>query len=85
MNAEPPEPTRLGEMPWLQPYPDALLDDLADSAPGPEAVIEAQEATSLAFITALQLLLPRQRAVLIRDVLGYRANEVAAMLDSSSC
>ena len=48
-------------------------------------MIEDQEATSLAFITALQLLLPRQRAVLIRDVLGYRANEVAAMLDSSSC
>ncbi len=83
-NAEPPEPTRMGEVPWLQPYPDALLDDLADSAPGPDAVIEAQEATSLAFITALQLLPPRQRAVLIlRDVLGYRASEVAAMLDSS--
>ncbi len=79
-----PEPSRLGEVPWLQPYPDALLDDVADSAPGLEAVIEAREATSLAFITALQLLPPRQRAVLIlRDVLGYRASEVAAMLDSS--
>ncbi len=79
---EPPEPTRFGEMPWLQPYPDMLLDDIADHAPGPEAVIEAREAISLAFVTALQLLPPRQRAVLIlRDVLGYRASEVAAILD----
>jgi RNA polymerase sigma-70 factor (TIGR02960 family) len=79
---EPPEPTRLGDVPWLQPYPDVLLDDVAATAPGPEAVIETREATSLAFITALQLLPPRQRAVLIlRDVLGYRAAEVADMLD----
>lgn len=79
---EPPDPTRLGEMPWLQPYPDMLLDDIADSAPGPEAVIEAREAISLAFVTALQLLPPRQRAVLIlRDVLGYRASEAATMLE----
>ena len=79
---EPPEPTRFGEMPWLQPYPDMLFDDIADHAPGPEAVIEAREAISLAFVTALQLLPPRQRAVLIlRDVLGYRASEVAAILD----
>lgn len=79
---KPPEPTRFGEMPWLQPYPDMLLDDIPDHAPGPEAVIEAREAISLAFVTALQLLPPRQRAVLIlRDVLGYRASEVAAILD----
>ncbi len=79
---KPPEPTRFGAMPWLQPYPDMLLDDIADHAPGPEAVIEAREAISLAFVTALQLLPPRQRAVLIlRDVLGYRASEVAAILD----
>jgi RNA polymerase sigma-70 factor (ECF subfamily) len=81
---EPPEPTRLGEVTWLQPYPDVLLDDLPDSAPGPDVVIEQREATSLAFVTALQLLPPRQRAVLIlRDVLGYRASEVAAMLRST--
>jgi len=72
------------EIPWFQPYPDAQLDDIADNAPGPEAVIEAREAISLAFVTALQLLPPRQRAVLIlRDVLGYRANEVAAMLEAT--
>jgi RNA polymerase sigma-70 factor (ECF subfamily) len=79
---EPPEPSRLSEVFWLQPYPDALLDDLTDPAPGPEARFESREATSLAFVAALQLLPPRQRAVLIlRDVLGYRAREVAEMLD----
>jgi RNA polymerase sigma-70 factor, ECF subfamily len=84
VDIKPPEPTRLGEVPWLQPYPDALLEDLPDTAPGPEAVVLSREATSLAFVTALQLLPPRQRAVLIlRDVLGYRASEVAVMLDST--
>ena len=78
---EPPSPTRHGEVPWLTPYPDDLLE-LPDPAPGPEAVVESHEATSLAFVTALQLLPPKQRAVLIlRDVLGYRAAEVATMLD----
>ncbi len=81
---EPPEPSRVSEIFWLQPYPDVLLDDPTDPAPGPEARMESREATSLAFIAALQLLPPRQRAVLVlRDVLGYRAREVAAMLDSS--
>ena len=60
---EPPEPTRLGEVVWLEPYPDVLLEGLPDAAPGPEARYEASEAISLAFITALQLLPPRQRAV----------------------
>ncbi len=79
-----PEPSRLGEISWLEPYPDVLLEGLADSAPGPEARYEATEAVSLAFITALQLLPPRQRAVLIlRDVLGFHAREAAQMLDSS--
>ncbi len=82
--ADPPPPTRLGEVTWLEPYPDLLLEGLADSAPGPEARYEAREAISLAFITALQLLPPRQRAVLIlRDVLGFRASEVAGMLDTT--
>ena len=60
---DPPEPTRLGDVPWLEPYPDLLLDQLTGTEPGPEARYEATEAISLAFITALQLLPPRQRAV----------------------
>jgi RNA polymerase sigma-70 factor (ECF subfamily) len=76
-----PEPTRLGEVLWLQPYPDALLAGLADQAPGPEARYESREAISLAFVTAVQLLPPNQRAVLLlRDVLGYRASETAELL-----
>lgn len=77
----PPDPTRLGEVLWLQPYPDALLDGPADPAPGPEARYESREAISLAFVTAVQLLPPNQRAVLLlRDVLGYRASETAELL-----
>ncbi|WP_369244927.1 sigma-70 family RNA polymerase sigma factor [Streptomyces sp. R41] len=76
-----PEPTRLGEVPWLQPYPDALLEGLPDQAPGPEARYESREAISLAFVTSVQLLPPNQRAVLLlRDVLGYRAKETAELL-----
>ena len=79
----PPPPTHRGEVPWLTPYPDELLD-VPDPAPGPEAVVESHEATSLAFVTALQLLPPKQRAVLIlRDVLGYRAAETAEVLDTT--
>ena len=81
---EPPEPTRLGEVPWLQPYPDALLEDVVASLPSPEARYEQTESISLAFVTALQLLPPRQLAVLVlRDVLGFHADEVAAMLDAT--
>ncbi len=80
----PPEPTRLGEVPWLQPYPDVLLEGLSDQAPGPEARYESREAISLAFVTAVQLLPPNQRAVLLlRDVLGYRASETAELLGLS--
>jgi RNA polymerase sigma-70 factor (TIGR02960 family) len=80
--ATPPEPTRLGEVTWLEPYPDLLLEGLADAAPGPEARYEAREAISLAFVTAVQRLPPRQRAVLIlRDVLGYAASEAAGILE----
>ena len=80
----PPEPTRLGELPWLEPCPDALLEGVADSAPGPEARYETTESVSLAIITALQLLPPRQRAALIlRDVLGFHASETARILDTS--
>jgi RNA polymerase sigma-70 factor (TIGR02960 family) len=81
---EPPEPTRLGEVVWLEPYPDALLEGAINVPLGPEARFEQTEAISLAFVTALQVLPPRQLAVLIlRDVLGFHANEVAGMLDSS--
>ncbi|MDP4504205.1 sigma-70 family RNA polymerase sigma factor [Nonomuraea turcica] len=77
----PPELSRRGEVLWLQPYPDVLLDGLPDQAPGPEARYESREAISLAFVTAVQLLPPNQRAVLLlRDVLGYRASEAAELL-----
>jgi len=80
--ANTPEPTRLGEVLWLEPLPESALEGLADGAPGPEAQYEASEAISLAFVTVLQLLPPRQRAVLIlRDVLGYPAREAAELLD----
>jgi RNA polymerase sigma-70 factor (TIGR02960 family) len=83
-NVEPPEPTRLGEVVWLEPFPDALLEGAIDAPLGPEARYEQTEAISLAFVTALQILPPRQLAVLIlRDVLGFHANEVADMLDST--
>jgi RNA polymerase sigma-70 factor (TIGR02960 family) len=78
---EPPEPTRLGEVVWLEPYPDALL---ADATSGPESRNEAREAVSLAVITAMQLLPPRQRAALILgDVLDFSAREVAEILDTT--
>jgi RNA polymerase sigma-70 factor (ECF subfamily) len=72
---DPIEPTRLGEVVWLEPYPDALV---------PETQYETSETISLAFITTLQLLPPRQRAVLVlRDVLGFHADEVADTLDTT--
>jgi RNA polymerase sigma-70 factor (ECF subfamily) len=78
------EPTRLGEVVWLEPFPDALLDGVIDVPLGPEARYEQTESISLAFVTALQVLPPRQLAVLIlRDVLGFHAKEVADMLDST--
>lgn len=79
-DVEPPEPTSLGEIVWLQPIPDSYLDD----ALGPETRYEQTESISLAFITALQLLPPRQVAVLVlRDVLGFHAAEVAEMLNAT--
>ena len=81
---EPPEPTRRVDPMWLEPYPDFLLEGLADSAPGPEARYELSESVGLAFMVALQHLPPRQRAALVlRDVLGFHTVEVAEMLDSS--
>ena len=83
-SVQPPEPTRLGEIVWLEPYPDALLEGGIDVPLGPEARYEQTEAISLAFVTALQVLPPRQVAVLVlRDVLGFHADEVADMLDTT--
>ena len=82
---QPPEPTRIGEVVWLEPLPDAFLEGAIDAPLGPEARYEQTESISLAFVTALQLLPPRQLAVLVlRDVLGFHANEVAEMLDSTT-
>jgi RNA polymerase sigma-70 factor (ECF subfamily) len=81
---QPPEPTCLGEVAWLEPYPDILVEGAMAAPSGPETRYAQLEAISLAFVTRLQLLPARQRAALIlRDVLGYRASEVAEMLDSS--
>lgn len=81
---QPPEPTRLGEVVWLEPFPDTLLEGAAGAPLGPEARYEQHESVSLAFVTALQVLPPRQVAVLLlRDVLGFPAAEVAGMLDAT--
>jgi RNA polymerase sigma-70 factor (ECF subfamily) len=74
----------MAEVPWLQPYPDRLLDEVADTAEGPEASIVAKETIELAFLAAIQHLPARQRAALLaRDVLGWSAKETAELLDAS--
>lgn len=80
-----PRPATGGEVPWLQPYPDRLLDDLpADDADEPENVAVARETIELAYLVAVQHLAPRPRAVLIlRDVLGWPARDVANLLGDS--
>jgi RNA polymerase sigma-70 factor, ECF subfamily len=81
---DPPPGFRLGAATWAEPLPDAFVETLPAGAPGPDARYEAREAIGLAFVTALQLLPARQRAVLVlRDVLGFRAAEVAAVLETS--
>ena len=80
----PPPPTRLREPLWLEPYPDVLLEQVPDNSPLPDARYERREAIGLAFVAGLQRLPPRQRAVLVlRDVLGFRAAEVAGMLGAT--
>ena len=69
------------EVPWLQPYPERLLEEVAASEDGPDATLIARETTELAFLAAIQYLPPRQRAVLIlRDILEWSAAETAASL-----
>ncbi|HXE46308.1 MAG TPA: RNA polymerase subunit sigma-70 [Conexibacter sp.] len=80
----PPQPTRYDEPSWLEPCPDMLLDAIPDAAPGPEARYDTKEAVGLSFVAGLQHLPPNQRAALVlRDVLGFRAGEVAEMLDTT--
>jgi RNA polymerase sigma-70 factor (ECF subfamily) len=72
------------EVPWLQPYPDALLDEVAPLGDQPDAVVVERETIELAFLAAMQLLPPRQRAALIaRDVLGWPASDTATLLETS--
>jgi RNA polymerase sigma-70 factor (TIGR02960 family) len=73
-----------GEIPWLQPYPDRLLDELPSVEDEPDAVVVAKETIELAFLAVIQALPPLQRAVLIlRDVLGWSARETAEILETS--
>jgi RNA polymerase sigma-70 factor (ECF subfamily) len=74
----------MAEVPWIQPYPDVLLDQAAPGEEQPEAVAIRRETISLAFLAALQVLPPRQRAALIaRDVLGWPAAQTASVLGTS--
>ena len=82
--AQPPKPTRMADPIWLDPYPDVLLEGVAETAPGPDARYETRESVGLAFAAALQHLPPRQRAALVlHEVLGFRTAEVADMLETS--
>lgn len=81
---DPPAPTCRGDVTWLQPYPDAWLDQAADLALGPAGRYHARETVELAFIAALQRLPPRQTAVVVLcDVLDFPTAEVTAMLSAS--
>src|SRR5205807_387602 len=72
------------EVPWLQPYPDRLLDEVAPRDDQPDAVVVERETIELVFLAALQVLPPRQRAAfIVRDVLGWPASETASLLQTS--
>jgi RNA polymerase sigma-70 factor (ECF subfamily) len=72
------------DLPWLQPYPDRLLDEVAPSDEQPDAVVVERETIELAFLAAMQVLPPRQRAAfLLRDVLGWPAAQTASLLETS--
>lgn len=84
LDKRPRKPSASGEVAWLQPYPDALLDELPDRREGPEDVVLANETVELAFIVAIQHLAPLPRAVLVlRDVLGCSAKETARLLETT--
>ena len=81
---QPATVTSFAEVPWLQPYPDRLLDEVAPAAERPDEVVVQRETIALAFVAALQVLPPRQRAALIsRDVLGWSARQTAGLLRTS--
>jgi RNA polymerase sigma-70 factor (TIGR02960 family) len=84
LDKRPRRPTASGEVPWLQPYPDKLLEELPGGDDDPEAAALSKETIELAYIVAIQKLVPLQRAVLIlRDVLGCSAMETAFVLETS--
>ena len=79
---EPPQPAT--DLPWLEPFPDLLLEQAAANDDEPEAKLLARETTELAFLAAIQHLPPRQRAILImRDVLDWSARQTAASLETT--
>jgi len=86
--SEPTDPDALpaptGEVTWLEPYPDRLLDQVGSGEDPLDEAIVARETVELAFLVAIQQLPARQRAVLLlRDVIGWSARETAAMLETS--
>jgi RNA polymerase sigma-70 factor (TIGR02960 family) len=84
VSRRPPAAASFAEIPWIQPYPDRLLDEVAPREEEPDAVVVARETIELAYLAVIQLLPPRQRAALIlRDVLGMSAVETAEALDMS--
>jgi RNA polymerase sigma-70 factor (ECF subfamily) len=84
LDKRPRRPSASGEIAWLQPYPDELLEQLPDRREGPEEVALAKETVELGFIAAIQHLAPLPRSVLVlRDVLGCSAQETARLLDTT--
>ena len=72
------------DLPWLQPYPDRMLEPIAAAEDGPGEVVTARETIELAFLAAIQHLPPKQRAVLIlRDAVGWSAKDTASLLEAS--